>query len=227
MRLAALFSGGKDSVYSVYAAGRMGHEVCSLVSVEPASPDSMLLHHPGIRATRLQAEVMGVPHRYAESPRDTAVELATLHSLLAEEVRCRSVRGVVHGGILSRYQLSAFGDVCGRLGLELVSPIWHRDQSEYMRELLRLGFRFIVTSVASAGLDGSWLGREVTAESLAVLERLSDRFGFNLSFEGGEAETLVIDCPLFSSGLCVRGSARWDGYRGSFEIEEMGIGSNA
>ena len=34
--------------------------------------------------------------------------------------------------------------------------------------------------------------------SLDDLEKLSVKFGFNLNFEGGEAETFVINCPLFS-----------------------------
>jgi len=50
---------------------------------------------------------------------------------------------------------------------------------------------------------------------------LSQKFGFNLSFEGGEAETFVTDCPLFSYPIKILKSKKtWDGYRGRFEILE-------
>ena len=36
-----------------------------------------------------------------------------------------------------------------------------------------------------------------------------------------KAETLVIDCPLFSYPISIQKSKKiWDGYRGRFEIEE-------
>ncbi len=44
-------------------------------------------------------------------------------------------------------------------------------------------------------------------------------FKFNLNFEGGEAETFVLDCPLFSNPIIINQSKKiWDGYRGRFEI---------
>ncbi|KKL70694.1 hypothetical protein LCGC14_2102370, partial [marine sediment metagenome] len=47
----------------------------------------------------------------------------------------------------------------------------------------------------------------------------SKKYGFNLSFEGGEAETFVTDCPLFSYPIkIVKSKKIWDGYRGRFEI---------
>ncbi|MGI0036374.1 MAG: diphthine--ammonia ligase, partial [Nitrososphaera sp.] len=52
----------------------------------------------------------------------------------------------------------------------------------------------------------------------------SKRYGFNLAFEGGEAETLVTDCPLFIKRLEIkRADAHWDGQRGIFEIREVAL----
>ncbi len=48
MKLAALFSGGKDSTYSIYKVKQMGHNVQCLVTVFPKSSDSHLLHFPTI-----------------------------------------------------------------------------------------------------------------------------------------------------------------------------------
>ena len=59
------------------------------------------------------------------------------------------------------------------------------------------------------------------------LNKLSEKYGFNLNFEGGEAETIVVDCPLYSEPIIINKSkTTWDGYRGRFEIEVAGLNFN-
>ncbi|MGI0094128.1 MAG: diphthine--ammonia ligase, partial [Nitrosotalea sp.] len=103
----------------------------------------------------------------------------------------------------------------------IISPLWHLDQKNYLQELLESKFKFIVTSVTSAGLYQTWLGKEITKDDVEQLGKLSIKYGFNLAFEGGEAETFVVDCPLFYSPIkIVKANKIWDGYRGRFEITE-------
>jgi diphthamide synthase (EF-2-diphthine--ammonia ligase) len=60
------------------------------------------------------------------------------------------------------------------------------------------------------------------------LRDLSDKFGFNLNFEGGEAETFVVNCPLFSNSIKLNQTKKiWDGYRGRFEIMGAELNYNA
>ena len=42
---------------------------------------------------------------------------------------------------------------------------------------------------------------DLTGFNLTELENLSKKFHFNLNFEGGEAETFVINCPLFKKRI--------------------------
>ena len=102
------------------------------------------------------------------------------------------------------------------------------DPKEYMNELINSGFKFILTSVSSDGLDERWLGKIISAHDILQLNKLSDKYGFNLNFEGGEAETFVVDCPLYSHPININKSKTiWNGYRGRFEIEDAGLDSNA
>ena len=40
-----------------------------------------------------------------------------------------------------------------------------------------------------------------------------------MTFEGGEAETLVLDCPIYKKKIeLVNYDIHWDGIRGTFEI---------
>ncbi len=222
LKLASLFSGGKDSTYAIYRARQEGHNIECLVSIFPKSEESHLLHYPNIAITSLQAKAMQIPQIVAHTDtNDSQTELDELQNLLEKAKRNFGIDGIVHGGLFSNYQRIRFEKIGSNLDLKIISPLWHIDQKNYMHELLESKFKFIVTSVTSAGLDQTWLGREITLEDMEELVKLSVKHGFNLTFEGGEAETFVIDCPLFYSPIRIlKANKIWDGYRGRFEITE-------
>jgi diphthine-ammonia ligase len=222
LKLASLFSGGKDSTYAIYKARQEGHIIECLVSAFPQSEESYLLHYPNIPITSLQAKAMQIPQILTQiNGSDPDTELEELHIVLKKVKNDFGIDGIVHGGLFSDYQRIRFETIGSALNLKVVSPLWHVDQKSYMEELLDSKFKFIITSVTSAGLDGTWLGREITRDVVKQLIVLSSKHGFNLAFEGGEAETFVIDCPLFSSPIkIIKANKIWDGYRGRFEITE-------
>ena len=225
MKLAALFSGGKDSTYSIFKAKQDGHSIECLITIVPKSEESMLLHFPNMPITKLQSSSMGIPQVYVESEsNDTEFETNLIIKSLEAVVQDYGIEGLIQGGILSEFQKKNFNKVCESLNLKLISPVWQQDQKQYMKNLLKDNFKFIITSVSADGLDDSWLGTEINNENLEKLELLSEKFGFNLNFEGGEAETLVVNCPLFAHPITIQKSRKiWDGYRGRFEIEEAKI----
>lgn len=229
MKLASLFSGGKDSTYSIYLAKKQGHEVKCLISVFPKSSESHLLHHPNIKWTKLQSESMKIPQMKIDSKSDDiSNELNLMKKILSSAKTEYSIEGVVHGGIKSKFQKNNFEKICIELGLEPFSPLWDSDPEQYMKDLLNSHFNFILTSVSSDGLNDSWLGKIFNLEDLEHLKKLSKKFQFNLNFEGGEAESFVIDCPLFSKPIKIeKGEKFWDGYRGRFEIREARLDYNA
>ena len=223
MKLAALYSGGKDSTFAIYLAKQEGHEVKCLVTIFPLSEESQFLHYPNISITKLQAKSMKLPHLYGSaSSNDTKIEVSELESLLMQAKKEFGIEGIVHGGILSEFQKNYFESVCKKLSLKIISPLWRIDQKQYMKKLIESDFKYIITSVSSEGLDDSWLGRVITHKDIDDLEKLAITHGFNLSFEGGEAESLVLNCPLFSMSLkIIKSNKIWDGYRGRFEITDV------
>jgi len=222
MKIASLFSGGKDSTYAIHLAQKQGHIVACLLSIHPKSQESHLLHHPNLKWTALQSKSMGIPHLMINSNSDdTSEELASLKTILTNAKNNFSIEGVVHGGIKSNFQKNKFETVCSDLGLMVLSPLWNSEPEQYMKDLLDANFKFILTSVTSDGLDDSWLGRPLDYDDLEALKLLAKKFHFNLNFEGGEAESFVVNCPLFSYPIeIIRGEKFWDGYRGRFEILE-------
>jgi ABC transporter with metal-binding/Fe-S-binding domain ATP-binding protein len=229
MKLASLFSGGKDSTYSIFLAKKQGHEIKCLLTVFPKSDESHLLHHPNLQWTNLQSQSMKIPQLTIKSESDeTENEINTLEKIL---IRCMDeyhIEGLVHGGIKSQFQKEKFENLCKKLNLKPITPLWNRNPLEYMNELISSKFVFIITSVSSGGLDDSWFGKIITKNDVVNLYALSQKFGFNLNFEGGEAETFVIDCPLFSHAIkIIQGKKIWDGYRGRFEIVDARLNYNA
>lgn len=220
MKVASLFSGGKDSTYSIYKAKQEGHQIRCLITIFPLSEESMLLHFPNIELTKLQSKSMGIPQIYIESrSNETETEVNLIEKILAKAKSEHDLEGLVHGGILSEFQKNIFDRVCSKLNLKLISPLWQKEQIEYMKNLIESNFHFIITSVSADGLDEKWLGKEITIQDLEKLDQLSKKYGFNINFEGGEAETIVIDCPLFSHPIMILKSRKiWDGIRGRFEI---------
>ena len=229
MKLASLFSGGKDSLYAIYEAKCAGHQVECLITVFPKSSESTLLHHPNLIWTRLQSKSMNIPQLASHlNSDDVEEELPALLNLLKIAKTKYKIDGIVHGGISSNFQKQKFERICSKLNLKSFAPLWKSSPNKYMNNLLDAKFTFIITSVTSDGLDGKWLGIPVTKSHLDDLEKLSAKFDFNLNFEGGEAETFVINCPLFSNPIKINKNKKfWDGYRGRFEIVDAELISNA
>ena len=229
MKLAALFSGGKDSTYSIYKAKQMGHDVKCLITVFPKSANSHLLHSPNIELTKLQSETLKIPQIISLTNNDdSSEEMIVLKTLLDKAKFDFKIEGLVHGGISSEFQKKCFEKICEKIDLKIIAPLWKINAKEYMNDLIDSKFKFILTSVSSGGLDETWLGKIISADDISQLDKLSNKYGFNLNFEGGEAETFVIDCPLYSHPIKIKKSKTvWDGYIGRFEIEDAHLDSNA
>jgi len=229
MKLAALFSGGKDSTYSIYKVKQMGHDVRCLITLFPKSANSHMLHFPNIKLTKLQSETLEIPQITSTLKSDeSSEEMNVLKTLLERAKLDFQIDGLVHGGISSEFQRKSFEKICEENNLNIITPLWGINPREYMDSLLDSNFKFILTSVSSDGLDETWLGKIISTDDVSLLSNLSNKYGFNLNFEGGEAETFVTDCPIYSHPIKINKSQTiWDGYRGRFEIEDAGLDSNA
>jgi len=203
MKLAALFTGGKDSTYAIYLAKQQGHEVVGLITIKSENPYSYMFHTPAIELTALQAEALGLPLITGFTKGKKEEELVDLEKVIKKAKKELNFEGLITGALFSEYQSSRIMKIAQKLGVEVVSPLWHKPQEKEMQELLDLGFKFILTAVAAEGLTKDWLGKVITKEDFAKLKQLNKKIGFHLSFEGGEAESLVLDCPLFKQKLII------------------------
>jgi len=171
---------------------QQGHTVDYLVSIIPSNPDSWLFHTPNLHLLPLQARAMEKSLVSIESDGTEKGDLFALKEILSD----LDVDGVVTGAIASDYQWGRINGVCEDLGIRVFSPLWRKNELMVLREEIDAGIRSIIVSVSAEGLDSSYLGREINSDLANLFFALWNRYGVNVSGEGGEYETFVIDSPL-------------------------------
>jgi len=223
LRIAALYSGGKDSTFSIFKIRELGHEVVCLIAMNPSADDSLLFHYPNIRLTHYLAEAMQIPlTTFAVKKESKEEEFQALEQAIIQVKSDYEIQGIVHGTISSRFQNELFRRICSDNRLVMLTPLWNAVPLQYMYGLLSEKFDIKIVSVSAMGLGKDWLGKSLDTNSISLLESLSKKHGFDLAFEGGEAETLVVNCPLFTKKLDIKKAVvHWDGQRGIFEILEV------
>ena len=218
MRLAALCSGGKDSSLALWLAQKQGHKIAHIVAMIPKREDSWMFHFPNIQLIDLFAACTSLSLIKTETSGEREQELEDLKRALSE----LDIEGVVSGVIASNYQKSRIDRICEELNLKSIAPLWGREPIELLREMLNARFDILITSVAAQGFDESWLGRKIDEGCLEDLKRLHAKFRINISAEGGEYESLVLDAPFFKKRIEVLETERiWRGTNGYLRIKHV------
>lgn len=220
MKVAVLFSGGKDSTMAVYNALESGHDVEYLLAMKSANDESYMFHVPNIHLTDLLAEAMDIPIISVETDGIKEEELKDLKGGF-EKLKDLGIEAIYTGALYSNYQKSRIEKLADEVGLKAVSPYWHVDELEYMNLIVSLGFDVIISGVSAYGLDEKWLGRKIDEKCIDDLIRLNEKVGINLAFEGGEAETLVLDGPIFKKRVKILNDKKqWHVDSGLYIIED-------
>ena len=220
MDVAVLFSGGKDSTMALYNALQGKEDVRYLLSMKSRNDESYMFHVPNIHVTDLLAVALDIPIMSVETDGIKEEELEDLKEAF-ENLKELGVEAIYTGALYSVYQKSRIEKLGSEVGLKIVSPYWHVDELEYMREIVSLGFKVIISGVAAWGLDESWLGREIDDEAIDELVKLNEKYQINIAFEGGEAETLAVDGPIFKKRVKILSDRKeWHLDSGVYIIED-------
>lgn len=219
MKVAASWSGGKDSCFACFKAIQEGFEVSNLLTM--MSSESKSNFHM-IRADMLdvQADAMGIPLTKRKTTPDTYEQ--EFKSAL-QQLKTAGVQGLVTGDIyeVPMHEEGWLNRICREVGLKPIKPLWLRDTKQVFREFIDAGFEAIVVRVNTKVLGMEWLGRRLNEEFFADITKLGtvDPCG-----EGGEYHTFVTDGPLFSKRIEVLESRKvtLDGF-GHLEISRFEV----
>src|SRR3989338_2290943 len=201
VKLAALFSSGKDSCYAMYIMKKQNYDIKCLVTIKSKNKDSYMYHTPNVDMVELQAEALNIPLIMHNSSGNKEEELLDLENAIIRAKRGYSIEGIVLGALFSNYQRERVQSIATKLGLKVFTPLWHKDQLTLLNEIISNDFEVILVHVAADGLNESFLGRKLDADLIAELQEINKKNHLNVAFEGGEAESLVLDCPMFKKRL--------------------------
>ncbi|KAL9939536.1 hypothetical protein V8E36_001353 [Tilletia maclaganii] len=227
MKVVGLLSGGKDSCFNLCHCVRQGHELVAVATLAPPTGkdeiDSYMYQTVGHDAVHLVAQALDVPlYRHsitgqavnqdlqyrqdsssAQTVKDETEDLFDL--LLEVKKRHPDVEGVSVGAILSNYQRTRVEHVALRPELQLtpLTYLWQRSQDDLLDEMVKAGMNAVLIKVAGIGLDERDLGKSL-AQMQSKLRRLNGTYGAHICGEGGEYETLTLDCPLFKHRIDLR-----------------------
>lgn len=212
MKVVGLISGGKDSTFNLLCAVADGHELVALANLHPDSEeidelDSYMYQTVGHHAIELYAEAVGLPlfrkttkgkahtHERIYIPLE-GDEVEDLYQLLADIKNEMQFDAISVGAIMSEYQAARVRNVCERLGVTMIAYLWRQNQELLLREMIASHIEAIIIKVAALGLKPVHLGQKIS-DMMPHLIAISQEYGCNPCGEGGEYETLVLDCPLF------------------------------
>ena len=176
MKVAVLFSGGKDSVMAAFCCLYSGWDV-SLLTIEPAEYSTMF-HHPNVKWCKRQAGEMGLQIKFVKTKGETGRkksnmenatekrELAAMKHALLE----MKVDGVAAGAIESEYQKERVDRIAHELGIRSFAPIWRTGEA-LLSEQCKY-FESYIVAVAAEGLTEGMLTRKFDADFVKYARKL-------------------------------------------------------
>jgi uncharacterized protein (TIGR00290 family) len=201
------WSGGKDSCLALYHAiknGGMAKYLLTMLTEDGNRSRSHGLHKSILKA---QAASLGIPIVVKCSSWNDYEEvfISAMHELKEGRIECG-----VFGDIDIDEHLYWVKRVCNSVNIKVYEPLWKRPRAELLEEFLKLGFIAKIVSVKTGVLDKSLLGRILSREVVALLQKA----GIDPSGEKGEYHTVVTDGPIFSTpiNLVKKGIINRDGY---------------
>lgn len=220
MKLGILLSGGKDSLYAAYLASK-DHELSCSITIQSENKESYMFHTPNINLVGIQSEAMNIPLILRTTKGEKEKELEDLKIAIIEAKEKYGIKGIVTGAVASQYQASRVQQICHDLDLWCFNPLWQVNQMQLLNDLLDEEFETKIIGVYGYPLDESFLGKTIDSEMIKKLGEMQTKFQINPAGEGGETESLVVDCPLFKKKIEITTSKQeWENYAGTYTILE-------
>lgn len=196
LRVAALWSGGKDSSIACYKAMENKQDVAVIVNFIWEKPS--LAHSLSI--IKLQSEALRKPYYEAHVKEPYFEEYRKTILKLKQDFK---IEAVVTGDIsyVDNFHGNWIDDVCKGTGVDVIKPIWELERAAILDELVSKGFKPMFTCVKEPWFTEDWLGRMLDTQAIKDLNDLHKKNGVDLCGEMGEYHTMVLDAPFFDKKI--------------------------
>ena len=183
----AFFSGGKDGLYAVYLAQKVGINVKYLLTLKTTI--GLSPHYENLSSLKEIARAMG--------KNLVVFDMKMGGKSLAEFISNLNVDCLIGGDIFldAHYEyLKKLGD---EIGIEVIEPLWKKSSMDIAKEVIGNGFRYVIIAVNKEKLSKKYLGYQF--RNLKDLKEFVDNNPqIDPMGECGEYHTVVISSPLYS-----------------------------
>lgn len=213
-----MFSGGKDSSFSLYLMASRGCLVCCLVVFSNCAKNG-LFHSLDIRFVEKAAESLRLPLRVFRLSGNQKTELLEVQEAFLQLERDYGIRGLITGDTVLGHNFQQLDALCQVLGIKLLAPLLGAKKEAVLANALQYGFTVVPVRVTTESESKDLLGVELDQQALVsgvVAQDCSD------SILGA----MVLDAPFFSKRIRVSESRQvWTALQGllvlnSVELEE-------
>jgi uncharacterized protein (TIGR00290 family) len=196
MKLIASWSGGKDSCFAVHKAIQQGHQIQNLL-IMMSDRGKSNFHMISSELLDAQSQAINIPITKRNT---TPATYEKEFKKALTQMKTKGVEGIVTGDIydVALHEPGWLDRVCKEVDIKPVKPLWHRDTTQVLAEVINEGFKATVVRVKTNLLGMEWLGRQLNREFYNDLLNLGT---VDLSGERGEYHTFVTDGPLFKKRI--------------------------
>ena len=199
MKVAILYSGGKDSTMALYYALQQGWDVEVLIAIKPKDTEAYLYHYATVEWTVLSSESLGIPLVLLKTDKNGPLKEAKELEKIFRRIK---IDAVLLGGVgLQKAQIESVAKTAKKFGIDVIVPHQGMNHYELFKQAIQLGFDIRITQVATDGLGSEWLGKKVDLDTLNKLRKLSEEYGFHIGGEGGYFDSFVCDGPIFKKKI--------------------------
>lgn len=225
MKVACLWSGGKDSCLACWKAIAGGLDVRHLVNFVSAESGRASFHGVRRELVCMQSEAVGIPLIQRET---TWESYEKVYRGVMHELRETGIDGLVTGDMGLPEGRAWVEGICSEFGLRALMPLWGLVPEEVLRGFVDEGFEAIVVCLRADLFDGKWLGRKVDEQFITDLQDFRRDPSFHICGENGEYHTFVVDGPIFQKRVSLtHGDKVWrEGY-GFFDIDQAKLTQKA
>jgi len=197
MKVACLWSGGKDSCFACYKAILEGYQIISLLNFTHSKGAYSLSHGLPAKIIASQAKLISLPILQKRMP-EGAYE-KEFKDLIRQWKIEKGMEGIVFGDIYVQEHKDWIERVCGETGIKAIFPLWGLDTKKIIFDFIDSGFHAIVVCVKDDILVNDWLGRKIDRKFIEELLKFNP--GIDPCGENGEYHTLVVDGPIFKKRI--------------------------
>lgn len=197
MKFVMAYSCGKDSTLALHHMIAQGNDPVALITMVNEAEERSFFHGADLQMLQAYSKALNIPILITPATGDT-------YHLEME----KSLRKAVSLGA----EIACFGDIdlegnrawgeerCKNAGIQAVFPLWQKNRTENVYELIGLGYQCLIKSINHTLLPREVLGRILDAETIDLMKRC----GIDVCGENGEYHTLVVDGPVFCNPLAYR-----------------------